>query len=123
MKLSAFHSSRVGQSIGRHCCFAIAFAALLHNPFDMAPFAVEQARADAPPMYELNSGWVKSTLLKMTNKKVTLRLVSGEELTGTVLHVGDEATQIGGLTGRDFYDALIRLDQIAAIIFNARAAQ
>lgn len=99
----------------------IALLCAVHNGgVVLAPPA---ARADAPPAYELNGGWIPANLKKMTNKKVTVRLLSGEELTGTVLHVGGEAMQLGALSGRDFYDALIRLDQIAAIIFNTKVPQ
>ncbi len=63
---------------------------------------------------------VRSTLEALKKKPVTLRLGTGEEITGTVAEIGDNAVLISGLSGKDFYDALVLFDSISAVIYKAR---
>lgn len=49
-----------------------------------------------------------------------LRLVSGEEVEGTVTSVGKELVHVSRLSGKEFYDALISLDKITAIRMRMR---
>ena len=58
---------------------------------------------------------------KGTKKRVTLMLNNGVSYNGAVAEVGTHfvvLSQLGG--GRDFFDALIRLDQISALEVQAR---
>ncbi len=71
--------------------------------------------------YDLNTASaIKDILKEQTGKRVYLRMDSGEEVLGIVAKVGDHLVHISGLTGRDFYDATIRIDRISAIIFKVR---
>jgi len=72
--------------------------------------------------YELKAGSVsiKDVLLENTGKRVILRLESGEPLEGTVIKVGDSVVHISKLSGKDFYDAVVRIDRISAVIFRVR---
>lgn len=63
---------------------------------------------------------VKSVLERHPGKTVTVRLHGGEELSGKVTKVGDEVVHLAELTGRDFYDAIVPLDHIDAVILRAR---
>jgi hypothetical protein len=54
-------------------------------------------------------------------KRVILRLDGGDTLEGTVTKVGDSLVHIARLTGRDFYDALVPIDSISAVIYKARS--
>ena len=47
--------------------------------------------------------------------KVTVYLRGNASFSGTVADVGDHAVVIANLQGRDFSDALIRLDQVTAV--------
>jgi hypothetical protein len=49
-----------------------------------------------------------------------VRLLSGQELEGTVVAVGSAAVQLARLSGLDFFDGVVRLDQIAAIVVRVR---
>jgi len=72
--------------------------------------------------FELNKGFgMKEILAGYEGKRVALRLESGEELEGTLVTVGDQLVHLSKLSKRDFYDAVIRIDKIHAVIFRARS--
>ena len=52
---------------------------------------------------------------------MTLRLVSGDELTGTVRLVSPQLVQLGELASREFYDAAVATKSITAVIVRTRA--
>ncbi len=71
--------------------------------------------------YELNTASdIKDVLKENIGKIVYIRLGSGEELNGWVVKVGDHLVHIAKLPGRDFYDAVIRVDRISAVMFKVR---
>ena len=73
------------------------------------------------PKFELNKGFgMKEVLAGYEGKRVAVRLDSGEELEGTLTTVGDQLVHLSKLSKRDFYDAVIRIDKINAVIFRAR---
>ncbi len=47
--------------------------------------------------------------------KIALHLRSGEKLSGVVGEVGDHHVVLTRLTGHEFFDALVRIDDISAI--------
>lgn len=53
-------------------------------------------------------------------KRVTLRTRSGGELTGVVRAVTARYVQLGALAGRDFFDAVIALEALEAVIVRAK---
>ena len=69
---------------------------------------------------EVNADAIKVSLERQVGKRVRLRLVSGQEVEGTVVAVGTAGVHVGRLAGMDFYDAVVRLDQIAAVIVRVR---
>ena len=59
------------------------------------------------------------SLLKMVQGKVVeIQLTTGEKLAGTVQQVGSHSLLLARLKGRDFYDAYINIDNIAAFIIS-----
>jgi hypothetical protein len=62
----------------------------------------------------------RSTLQKMIGKHVTVHLMAGRELTGLVNKVTDDAVHLSELGGRDFFDAIVRMEHISAIIFRVK---
>jgi len=71
--------------------------------------------------FELNKGYgMKEILASYEGKRVAIRLDGGEELEGVVTTVGDQLVHVAKLSKRDFYDAVIRIEKINAIIFRAR---
>lgn len=63
---------------------------------------------------------VRSVIASQTGRTVTLRLHAGEDISGKVKLVGNQLVHLTQLTGRDFYDAAIRLDAVDAVIARAR---
>jgi len=93
--------------------FAFLVMFLFSSPLSL--FAQEEK-------FELNKGYgIKEILVSYEGKRVALRLDSGEEVEGIVTKVGDQLVHLSKITKRDFYDALVRLDKINAIIFRARS--
>ena len=94
----------------------LVFASLLGVALCLAPASVKSQ--DAP--FELNGDAIKVSLERQVGKRVKLRLVSGQDLEGTVVAVGTAGVHVGRLFGQEFFDALIRLDQIAAVVARVR---
>jgi ABC-type uncharacterized transport system ATPase subunit len=63
---------------------------------------------------------IGAVLTKQTGKSVTLKLASGEELSGTVRVAGSNVVHLEKLSGKEFYDAAVDVDEIAAVIVRAR---
>lgn len=99
----------------------ITASLLLAAGLASAGFIVPQAaQAEAPNFVLSGNTWIKDNLAKAVNTRITLRLIAGEEITGTVVAVGDDAVHLTSITGRDFYDAVISLEMISAVIVNVR---
>ena len=62
-------------------------------------------------------------LKALVGKKVSVTLKSGNTLTGLVKAVGDHLIHLEKLAGKDYFDALIRLDSITAIDTRFRKVQ
>jgi hypothetical protein len=71
--------------------------------------------------FEMNAQFgMKEALLSQTGKRITVKTDSGETLEGTVIKVGDQLLHISKLAGKDFYDAVIRLDKITSVVLRVR---
>jgi hypothetical protein len=72
--------------------------------------------------YELKSSaaTVKDVLSENIGKRVIVRMDTGDNLEGTVNKVGDSLVHIFKISGKDFYDAAVRIDKISAVIFKVR---
>ncbi len=66
------------------------------------------------------SDTIRSVLAAQVGKPVTLKLDSGEELTGTVRTVGEHVAHLEKLAGKDFFDAVVDVEEVAAVIVRAR---
>lgn len=77
--------------------------------------------AHADPLLIDASDSVETLLTHYQGKRVTLRLVSGDELTGTVRLVSPQLVQLGELASREFYDAAVATKSITAVIVRTRA--
>lgn len=60
------------------------------------------------------------SLLKAQKGRVTVRLRSGQEMTGTVRNVTSRLVHLGALSGREFFDAAIPIDRIEAVIVRTK---
>ena len=79
------------------------------------------AFADEAGFQVQSSDTVKSVLERSPGQSVGLRLTGGDELKGKVVKVGDKVVQLGELSGREFFDAVVPLDAIQAVIVKARS--
>ena len=63
------------------------------------------------------SGDTATTILKkQTGQKVELRMKSGEKISSKVEAVGAKAVHLSALTGQEFFDAIVNIDDISAVI-------
>ncbi len=63
---------------------------------------------------------IQDNLEMYVGERVEVRLVSGGDLAGTVVAVGKDVVHLSSLSGREFFDALVRLDQVGALVVRAR---
>jgi hypothetical protein len=66
------------------------------------------------------SDTMKEILGQRVGKRVTLRLESGENLEGTVTMVGNSLVHIARLAGKDYFDAVVTIDRISAVLIQVR---
>jgi len=75
-----------------------------------------QARVTAVPGVHFTvSGSLGDNLKALTGKDVYINLRSGKTYQGFLKSVGDHLIHIEKIAGRDFFDALIRIEDISAI--------
>ena len=95
---------------------ALVLAALLSTGCVLVPLS---ALAQDVSL-EVNADAIKVNLERQVGKRVRLRLLSGGDVEGTVVSVGTAAVHVARLAGMDFFDGVVRLDQIAAVIVRVR---
>ncbi len=74
----------------------------------------------AAPLTINKSDSVAAILAAQKGNRVTVKLQSGEELSGKVVTVGDAVVQLGELAGKEFFDAVIPLGSITAVVVRVR---
>ena len=94
----------------------LLFAAALVCASNTA-FAADGAGSDLN-----DDAFLRGALEAQKGKVVTLRLLAGEEVSGKVADVGDAAVRLTELTGKEFYEALVRTDNISALIVRSAPA-
>jgi hypothetical protein len=63
---------------------------------------------------------IKENLLLSVGKRISVRTESGDTIDGAIARVGDNHVHIAKLSGKDFYDAIVRIDKIESFTFKAR---
>ena len=63
---------------------------------------------------------IRDVLLRNMNRRVEVVLTSGERLTGNVSKITGRLVQLSNLKHKDFFDAVIELDAISAVIMRVR---
>lgn len=61
----------------------------------------------------------QTVLQRQSGQLVELRLKSGETLKGKVAQVGDKTLHLKELVGQEFFEALVIIDDISAVIVRA----
>lgn len=62
---------------------------------------------------------MRLALNEQVGKRVRVKLASGQDLEGQVAQVGTHAVALTQLTGQEFYNATVAIDQVAAVIVRA----
>lgn len=63
---------------------------------------------------------IVSSLEKYKGKRVSVKLSSGVEMTGTVGVVNNSVVHLGALSGKEYFDAVINVDDIEAIVVRVK---
>lgn len=74
----------------------------------------------AQPVTVLPADTTASFVVAQKGKRVTLRLASGQELTGVVREATDRLVVLGEVTGREFFDAVVPTHAIEAVLVRNR---
>ena len=95
--------------------FRLALTALALGATLLA--AAPSARAEGPLFTVEGAQAMRDNLKSRIKQSVTLRLSgSDKDVTGIVVAVGDEAVHLTQIGGMEFYDALVRIADIEAIL-------
>jgi hypothetical protein len=85
------------------------------------------ASSIAPLAFSEESGFqfgkdnsLQTNLLQFKGKTIEIHFKSGGQLVGKLSEVGTQSILLKELHGKEYYDALIVIDDIAAVIFKAR---
>lgn len=104
------------KKVTRAVSAAVVSVMLFAAVFTVFPEAV-QARSVVPvedSKFDV-AGTVKDNLKIYVGKDVVIHLSSGKFFQGYVKSIGDHLIHVEKLSGKDFYDALIRIEDITAI--------
>jgi hypothetical protein len=63
---------------------------------------------------------IQSIVATQKGKRVTLRLRSGQEITGTLREFTDRLVVLGELAGREFFEAAVPVEAIEAVIVRTK---
>jgi len=87
-----------------------------------APCAEQQAAAgqEKKTMFE-EQDTMESVLRRLEGKTVRLRLAgAGDEVVGKLQKVGKGLVHLSELSGREFFDAVVRIDQVSTVSVQVR---
>lgn len=63
---------------------------------------------------------IQKLLVVYQGKQVTLRLNNSDEITGKVRNVTKNLVQLSELSGRDYFDGIIDINKISAVLVRVR---
>jgi len=108
-----------------YCLTNLALAALLLGSLFMYP-AVVAAKPKLAPVegasYNINAS-LTDNLKTFISKKVYITLDSGKIFSGIVKAIGNHLIHLEKLDGKEYFDALIRIENISAIDSRFRKLQ
>lgn len=76
--------------------------------------------ASAQPVTVAANDTTQSVLAAQKGKRVILRLRGGQEMGGTVRDVTAKLVVLGAVQGREFYDAVIPVEAVDAVIIRTK---
>lgn len=83
-------------------------------------FTAGQLYAEETKLVVNASDGFKEALTANIGKRVSVRTDAGEALEGNVVSVGLHLVHIEKLTGKDFYDAVLKIDRISSVVIRVR---
>lgn len=63
---------------------------------------------------------IQKVLAGLQGQRATVKLESGDELTGTIKVVNAHVVQVAQLSGKEFYDAVVAISSVAAVIVRTK---
>ena len=78
------------------------------------------ATASAAELKLTAADTVESVLAANKGKRVTVRLRSGQEMTGTVALASAKLLQLSAPTGKEYFDAVVPLEAIEAVFIRTK---
>lgn len=93
-------------------CLILAFG----GPIGTVPSAM----GDEPQLDLDSPDVIKQMLDRQVGKRVKVKLKSGQDLEGKVAKVGSHAVQLTELSGMEFFDATVKLEEVATVIVRVR---
>ena len=74
----------------------------------------------AEPLTVKGDDDIESILKAHNGKRVTVKLNSGDELTGTAGVVNNDLVHLRELSGKEFFDAVVDTDEVSAVIIRTK---
>jgi len=99
----------------KHATFALVALALGSLLLLDGPRADAQPAAGTETESAIPAGSIADVLRTRTGKPVTLLLRSGKEYGGIVAEVRGDAVVLRAIVGKEFFDAIVRLDDVTAV--------
>jgi hypothetical protein len=103
---------------GQHSIGVIDMKKLLIPAFFILTLATGVAQT---PLGFQSGDVVRTVLTRQVGQKVELRLKSGEKIGGKLESVGDRLIHLTSVTGMEFFEAAVVLDDVSAILVRAAA--
>lgn len=63
---------------------------------------------------------IQTVLSAQKGNRVTVKLISGDEITGTVGVVNRSIVHLGEMAGKEFYDAVVPVSSIQAVVIRTK---
>jgi len=101
----------------RKVCMSVAYAFILFTALFFVLHSAAEARTTVAVegvKFDVSLS-MKDNLKSYVGKDVVVHLRSGKTLQGYVKSVGNDFVHLEKLMGKEFYDALVRIDDISAI--------
>jgi hypothetical protein len=73
------------------------------------------------PLGFQSSDSIGSVLKRQVGQRVELRLKSGEKIGGKVESIGEKLIHLSAITGMEYYEAAIVVDDVSAVLVRATA--
>ena len=84
-------------------------------------FAIATTAFSAESVFQFSGDKsLQINLMQFKGKTIEIQLKTGGQLTGKLSEVGTQTILLKELRGKEYYDALIVIDDITAVIFKAR---